>query len=335
MTHAPSSVSHGAKGNREEGGKVLSLVIPVYKNAESIPELLAAVERMNAALAGEFEAVFVVDGSPDRSYELLRDGLATCPFSAQLVLLARNFGSFSAIRAGLEVGKGQRFAVMAADLQEPPELVLEMDCALRLGDVDVVIGAREGRADPLLSRLFAHAFWTLYRRYVLPEVPPGGVDVFACNHAFRDELLGLEERHSSLVAQVFWLGFRRRVISYTRLKRKHGKSAWTLRRKVNYLLDSVFSFTDLPIRLLIRVGSVTVLVSLIMGLLVAVLRVLGTVPVPGYAATMLAIIFFGALNLTGIGIVGSYAWRTYENTKARPLHVVLRRHEYHPKPEAP
>lgn len=302
---------------------MLTLVIPVYRNEGSIPDLLGAVERLYRQLDGEMETVFVVDGSPDRCYEILRAALPGKPFPAQLVLLSRNFGSFQAIRVGLEVGNGDRFAVMAADLQEPPELVLEMDRALREEPVDVVVGVRDGRQDPFLSRVPAQIFWALYRRYVVPDIPPGGVDVFGCNRAFRDSLLKLDERHSSLIAQIFWLGFRRKCISYGRQARQHGKSAWTLHKKINYLMDSIFAFTDLPIRLLIRIGGGGAILAGLLGGLVLIARLFGMITVPGYAMTILTITFLGAVNLLGLGIVGSYAWRAYENTKGRPLAVVL------------
>jgi hypothetical protein len=199
-----------------------------------------------------------------------------------------------------------------------------MDEALQGGEVDVVVGVRESRGDPLLDRLPATLFWHLYRRYIAPEMPPGGVDVFGCNRAFRDTLLTMNESHSSLVAQVFWLGYRRRMLPYVRQAREHGTSAWTLRKKVNYLMDSVFAFTDLPIRLLIRGGLAGATLAGLFGLAIIVGRLGGWVTVPGYAATATLIIFFGALNLLGLGIVGSYAWRAYENSKARPLAVALR-----------
>ncbi len=305
---------------------MLTLVIPVYRNEASLPDLLDAVDGLNSALGGAFEAVFVIDGSPDRSYEILRGALPARAFRSRLLLLSRNFGSFAAIRAGLAAGRGEHFAVMAADLQEPPELVLDMARELAGGETDVVVGVRESRADPLASRLPAQLFWGLYRRYVVPEIPPGGVDIFGCNRAFRDTLLRLEESHSSLIAQIFWLGFRRKTLTYVRHARQHGKSAWTLRKKINYLMDSVFAFTDLPIRLLIRGGSIGAFIAGLFGAGVAVARLVGDITVPGYAMTMIAIVFFGALNLLSLGIVGSYAWRAYENTKARPLNVVLEQH---------
>lgn len=307
---------------------MLSLVIPVYKNEANLPDLLAAIEGLNTSVGTAFEAVFVIDGSPDRCYEILRERLPQCGFASQLVLLSRNFGSFAAIRAGLHAGQGRHFAVMAADLQEPPELVLQMAAALQADEADVVLGVRNARSDPALSRWSADLFWTLYRRYVVHEVPPGGVDIFACNKAFRDELLTLQESHSSLIAQVFWLGYRRKFIEYGRRERQHGTSAWTWKKKRNYMMDSVFAFTDLPIRLLIRTGGLVAVLSGLFALAVIVSRLMGSIAVPGYAITVLAIVFFGALNLFALGVVGSYAWRAYENTKARPLHVVLRSHAW-------
>jgi glycosyltransferase involved in cell wall biosynthesis len=313
---------------------MLSLIVPVYRNEGSLPDLLEAIKSLNQAVGVAFEAVFVVDGSPDRCYEILRERLPASGFASQLVLLSRNFGSFAAIRAGLRAGHGDCFAVMAADLQEPPELVQRMSTLLHQGEADVVIGVRNARQDPLLARVTAGLFWSLYRRYVVSDVPPGGVDIFGCTRIFRDELLRLGESHSSLIAQVFWLGYRRRYVEYERQVRQHGKSAWTLRKKINYMMDSVFAFTDLPIRLLIRGGGLLAALSGLFAAVVVVSRLAGGITVPGYAMTILAIVFFGALNVFALGVVGSYAWRAYENTKARPLHVVLRQHAWPPVKES-
>ncbi len=307
---------------------MLSLIIPVYCNEGSIVDLLKAVADLHQKLEEELEAVFIVDGSPDRCYELLRDALPDQPFPSKLALLSRNFGSFAAIRAGLQLSNSERYAVMAADLQEPPELILEMDKVLRSGSYDVVVGTREGRNDPRLSRISAQIFWWLYQKYVMPDVPSGGVDIFGCNRAFRDTLLQLDERHSSLISQIFWLGFRRKFISYVRQERQHGKSAWTVRKKINYLMDSVFAFTDLPIRLLIRVGGGAAVIAGLLGLVVVGGKLTGLISVPGYAMTMLTITFLGAVNLFGLGIVGSYAWRAYENTKARPIAIPMNIHHF-------
>ena len=309
---------------------MLSLIVPVYRNEESIPDLLDAVRGIAEALPDRLEAVFVVDGSPDRSFEVLQEALPAWPVRSRLALLSRNFGAFPAVRAGLQLATGDRFAIMAADLQEPPELILRMDELLRDDAADVVLGVREDRHDPASTRLPARTFWAIYRRLVVREIPPGGVDVFACNDAFRQQLLALEEHHSSLVAQLFWLGFRRAYVAYVRRQRMHGRSAWTFGKKVGYLTDSVFSVTDLPVQLLTRVGGLLAIMFGAFGLLAATAKLLGLVEIPGFTALAVLIVFVGATNLLGLGIVGSYAWRAYENTKQRPLHIVWQQIDHEP-----
>lgn len=306
---------------------MFSVVVPVFRNEQSIPDLLSALENMNRRTQ-DLEAVFVVDGSPDRSLRILCDSLPSCGFPSQVLALSRNFGSFPAITAGLAAGRGPIFAVMAADLQEPPELLLEFRSRLLSGERDVVVGTRTGRSDPLGSRLASRAFWGLYRWLIQREVPPGGVDVFGCNAAFRDHLLALRERNATLVGLVFWLGFRRAEVPYVRQPRRHGRSAWSLRRRVRYLLDSGFAFSDLPVRLMTLAGLLGMSLSVVLALVVLVARARGDIPVPGYAATVLAVMFFGGLNSLGIGVLGEYVWRTFENSKGRPGYVVAARHEF-------
>lgn len=302
-----------------------SLVIPVYKNEDSIDRLISTLEGMNKQLANSLEVIFVVDGSPDKCFMLLKQALPTISFSAQLILHSRNFGSFPAIRSGLVAARGLFFGVMAADLQEPPELLVKLFNSLSLDECDVAIGTRSGRTDPFLSRIASQIFWGLYRKLVVPDMPKGGVDVFGCNRHFRDELLKLEESRSSLIALIFWLGFRRVLVSYERQSRQEGHSAWTLTKKIDYMMDSIFAFTDYPIRLLMRIGAIGSILSVLLACVVVVARIGGMIEVPGYAATMLAVLVLGALNLFGLGLVGTYAWRGYENSKQRPIAIVALR----------
>jgi len=305
------------------GATDYSLVVPVFRNEGSIPELLDALAQMDEQLGGRLEVVFVVDGSPDRCAELLATRLPACTFDARVVLLSRNFGSFAAIRVGLAEARGPIFAVMAADLQEPPELVRELFTTVERGEVDVAVGTRAERDDPAASRAASELFWRMYQRFIQPEMPDGGVDVFGCNRVVRDHLIALEEANSSLVGLLYWLGFRRVEIPYRRLARRHGRSAWTWSRKAKYFLDSVFAFSDLPVRLLIGSGALGLLFSVCFGLVVLVARLRGLIEVPGYAAIVLVVVFFGALNMLGLGIIGAYVWRAFENTKHRPGAVVM------------
>jgi glycosyltransferase involved in cell wall biosynthesis len=298
---------------------VNSLVVPVYNNAGSIGALLEAIEHIAASITGELEAIFVVDGSPDDSRELLLRALARGRIRARLIEHSRNFGAFSAIRTGMRSARGRFIAVMAADLQEPPDLVIEFFARLAGGAVDVVAGERVSRNDR--GDRASKIYWRLYRRFVLSEIPPGGVDVFACTDRVRDIVCSLEDVHTSLVAQLFWVGFRRELVPYDRLPRP-GESGWSLRRKFRYLSDSVFAFTDLPVRLLWIVGVVGIGIGMIVGVIVLIARATGSFNVPGYAATILILVFFLSLNSLGLGIIGSYVWRAYETIKRRPGAIV-------------
>jgi glycosyltransferase involved in cell wall biosynthesis len=296
-----------------------SLVVPVYRNATSIAALVDTVERIAGELDGSLETIFVIDGSPDDSRERLLRALTGRRLRARVVDLSRNFGSFAAIRTGMSLARGSNIAVMAADLQEPPELVIEFLRRLATGDVDVVAGERTSRDDrgDTASKLY----WRLYRRFVMRDVPPAGVDVFACTAAVRDVVCSMESVHTSLVAQLLWVGFRRELVAYDR-RASPGESGWTLRRKFRYLSDSVFAFTDLPVRVLWVLGVVGMALAALVGVVVLVARLTGTISVPGYAATILILLFFASLNLIGLGIIGSYVWRAYETAKGRPGAIV-------------
>lgn len=315
-----------------------AIIIPVYGNEGSLPALIEqlgdVIATLNERYGAPAKAVFVVDGSRDRSEAVLRELLPSCGYDAMLIVHARNFGSFAAIRTGLLESEADYYGMIAADLQEPPELLIRFYEALHKGDAEVVIGVREGRDDPEVSRAAAGLYWRLYRRFVLPEIPPGGVDLFGCSRKVRDELLKLKESNTSLVAQLFWLGFKRREAPYRRAKRVHGKSAWTLRKKLKYLFDSVYAFTDLPIRLITAAGALGMIAAAAYGLVVLAARLFGLISDPGFSAIIVSVLFFGGLNAFAIGIVGGYAWRTYENTKARPLAVISERVLFAAQPDA-
>jgi glycosyltransferase involved in cell wall biosynthesis len=313
---------------------MFSLVIPVYRNAENLPRLLAELEALAPQVPGELEVVFVVDGSPDGSLEILRDRLPRWPIRSQLIELSHNVGSFAAIAAGLAVGRGEWFAVMAADLQEPPELVLQFFRLLQSGEADVTYGSRVGRADPWGSRVLSDAFWRLYRRFVVRDMPKGGIDVFGCTRQVRDHLVGMREVGTNLIALLLWLGFRRTFVAYQRRPRLEGQSAWTIGRKLRYALDSVFSFTDLPIRLLLLLGVAGTVAAVAASAVVFTFWLLGRVPVLGYTPLMLMITFFGGLTALGLGIVGQYLWISLQNSRGRPSYVVKSAVAFDPAPPA-
>jgi glycosyltransferase involved in cell wall biosynthesis len=300
-----------------------SIIVPIYKNADGITALLEALERIDLS-TGEFEVVFVVDGSPDDSFDRLQSGLNDSTLKWQLVELSRNFGSFTAIRQGLNCAQGRYFAVMAADLQEPPELLVQFFELLRSDRADVVVGVRSGRDDPALTSWTSQMFWRVYRWLVMKEMPVGGVDVFGCNLLFRDALLSLKEKNSFLIGQLFWVGFRRAEIGYRRRARQTGRSAWTLWRRIDYMFDAVFAFSDLPIKLLMFIGLFGIVLALGVAASVGIAWMLGWIAVKGYAPIMLSIAFFGSLLTLGQGILGYYLWRIAEDARQRPSGFVLR-----------
>lgn len=300
-----------------------SVVIPVYGNEGTIPALVARLAQLAREIEGRLEAVFVVDGSPDGSLLLLRRLLPEAELEAQLIALSRNYGALSAVRAGLAVARGDVVAVMAADLQEPVSLVQDIFRELSTGEYDVGVGVRIARHDPVVSSLTSKAFWGFYRHFVQKDLPAGGVDVFGCTRQVVTELLRLDESNTSLVGLLFWLGFRRVEVPYVRQEREHGKSTWTLHKKLRYMSDSIFSFTDLPITWLLTIGVLGVLGSLVAGLVVFVGWATGNVSVPGYTPLMLVLFLLCSMLLLAMGIVGSYVWRTYENSKRRPAAVPM------------
>ncbi|MGY3127351.1 glycosyltransferase involved in cell wall biosynthesis [Agrococcus sp. UYP33] len=304
-----------------------SIVIPVYKNEETIPNLFARLRDLSTRWR-DLEVVLVVDGSPDRSADVIRAELTDAPFSVQLVEHSRNFGSFEAIRSGLAVVKGDYVGVMAADLQEPTSLVEEFFTILEAGDWDVAVGTRQSRDDPGSSKLLSGTYWSLYRRLIQPEMPKGGIDIFGCTREVAARLVALEESHSSLVGLLLWVGYRRVEVPYARVAREHGKSGWSLRRKIGYFLDSSFSFTNAPITVITLVGILGTVTTIVIALTVFISWALGRIPVEGFTALMLVNLGSTGAILIALGVIGSYVRRGFDNSKRRPHAIVARATEF-------
>ena len=305
-----------------------SVVVPIYGNRDSLPALVDRLVQLDIDRGGGLEGVFVVDGSPDDSLEVLRRALESRRLDAQVLTHSRNFGSFSATRTGLAVARGEYIGVMAADLQEPPELVTAFLDALEADECDIALGQRIGRDDPRLSKAMANLYWRMYRRFMNPEIPTGGIDIFGCTRSIAQLIVSLPETRTSPVGLLYWLGFRRSYIEYRRQPRHSGRSAWTFSKKLRQLFDSIYAFTDLPIILLQVIGFIGTFVSFVVGLLVLIGWLAGAVRQPGYIPLMLAISGSTSALLLALGVVGSYVWRAYENGKGRPLELIAS-HEFY------
>ncbi len=306
---------------------VFSLVIPVYKNEDGIASLLERTTELYNRLGKQLEVIFVVDRSPDNSFQLLERHIPNCIFPAELINLSRNSGPSAALKMGLSIAKGKYFASMSADLQEPIELIINLFQSLENGKIDIAVGKRLGRNDPALSKIWAGLFWKIYRKFVQPDMPAGGIDTIAINKKVRSVILTMEEANTSLAGQFIWLGFHRQEIPYKRQARTIGKSSWSFKRKFRYMLDSMFSFTDLPITLIIAIGTLGLFFSLLLGINVLIAWYLGNTPT-GYTTLILVILFTFSLTLISLGIIGNYIWRTYENTKNRPSFILMDRKSF-------
>jgi glycosyltransferase involved in cell wall biosynthesis len=301
--------------------------VPIYGNRDSVAALIDRLVALRDDLGGDLEGVFVVDGSPDDSLSILRGLLASGVLEAQVLSHSRNFGSASAVRSGLAVARGDFIAVMAADLQEPAEVVQSFFELLREDECDIALGERIGRDDPASSAAMANLYWRFYQRFINREIPTGGVDVFGCTRAIAQRIVAFPETHTSLIALLYWLGYRRRYVQYHRQARHSGSSGYTFRRRFRLLYDSIYAFTDLPIILLQVIGFFGMVLSILIAIGVFVAWLVGAVRQPGYTPLMIAIAGSTSVLLLGLGVVGSYVWRTYENSKSRPLELVAT-HEY-------
>jgi glycosyltransferase involved in cell wall biosynthesis len=303
----------------------ISIVVPVYHNAPSLPELMRQLDGLAARHPDDdFEFIFVDDGSTDDSYEVLI-GLSGRDPRISVITLSRNFGSNSAILAGMSRAKGDAIGVLSADLQDPPEVLDEMMARWRSGR-KVVLAVRTGRADPWLTRKLASAFYALFRRFALASMPPGGFDFYVIDRQVCELINGIQESNAYLVGLVLWLGFDPAVVSYDRRarERRYGRSMWTWTRKIKYFVDSFVAFSYVPLRLASGLGIALSVLGLLYAVVVLVGRAFARAQPPGYASLMVVVLVASGVQLFMIGILGEYVWRNLEETRRRPRFIIER-----------
>jgi len=302
---------------------LISVVVPVYQNAASLPDLAARIRAMAESCAPtEFEFVFVEDGSRDDSLAVLRQLSREDP-RVRVLKLSRNFGSNAAMLAGLAAAAGDAVVAVAADLQDPPELIPEM---LRLWAEGrkVVLAARRGRQDPLVTRALAGAFYVLFRRFAIRTMPERGFDFFLVDRRVRDLLVGIQENNAYLMGLILWLGFVPAVVEYDRVARaeRYGASAWTFWRKVKHFVDSFVAFSYTPLRVASLLGFLVVCLAFVYGALVLYLKLSRGFPVGGWASLMLVLLVVSGIQIAMLGVLGEYLWRNLEETRHRPRFIV-------------
>jgi dolichol-phosphate mannosyltransferase len=306
----------------------------VYGNAADLNALYARLTAVAAALSPlECEFVFVDDGSPDESLEVLA-AFADKDQRVRVLGLSRNFGSNAAILAGLGQARGNAVTTLAADLQDPPELIADLVAAWRAG-AQVVLAVRRKREDPLLARLLAASFNRLFRLLVFSQFPKGGFDLVLLDRVVVDTILGMPEKNSYLFGQVLWVGFRRTTVLYDRAARRTGHSAWTLWRKVKYLIDAFTAFSYLPVRAASLLGLILAGVGFAYAALVVVLKLRGDIVEPrGFSALLVVVLVTAGAQLVVAGLTGEYLWRVLEEVRPRPPFIVARRINAPPRGEA-
>jgi glycosyltransferase involved in cell wall biosynthesis len=300
----------------------VSIVVPIYFNELNLPDTIPRLLALRDSLDGdELELVFVDDGSGDNSLKLLLEHRDAHPDNIKIVKLTRNFGSLSAIQAGLTAASGDCVGISAADLQDPPELLVEMVGHWRKG-VKVVLAVREAREDPLRSKMFSAAYYSLIRRYALPNYPQGGFDCLLVDRQVVDTVNKINEKNTNLMSLIFWLGYRPVLIPYVRRKREKGRSRWTLEKKIKLFIDSFVGFSYAPIRGLSLLGLLIATSAFVYAGAVIYAWAISGIPVKGYAPTVILIAFTSGIQMTMLGVVGEYLWRTLDEVRNRPAYVI-------------
>lgn len=299
----------------------ISIVIPVYYNEDNLRPLYQDIkEKIIDVIDYEYEIVMVDDGSKDTSYEVMKE-LADIDSNIKIISLSRNFGSHAAILCGLSKCTGDCAIVKAADLQEPTELILEMVESWKRGN-NVVLAVREGRNESKKQAFFADAYYNMVRKTALPNMPEHGFDVYLVDRKVITVLEQLDEKNSALTGQILWSGFKTDVVYYTRLAREIGTSRWTLKKKIKLVMDTLFSFTSLPITAVLSVGTGSVIIAAIWAIVVFILKLMGKIKLSGWTSLFIFNLFsFGIIMMT-LGILGEYLWRTFDASRNRPPYII-------------
>jgi dolichol-phosphate mannosyltransferase len=302
--------------------KKFSIIVPIYYNETNlpvtIPRLLKIGETINDLA---FELIFVDDGSGDKSLDVLLDYQSKFPEIIKVVKLSRNFGSMSAILAGLEITDADCVGMISADLQDPPELFIEMLNHWENG-VKAVFAVRQDRDESLFRKWFSNLYYFFINIFAVSNYPKGGFDFFLIDRQVVKEVVKIQEKNTNLMTLIFWLGFKPVMIPYTRQARELGKSRWTLSKKTKLFIDTFVSFSFFPIRLFSVIGFIVAFVSFFYGVYVLIDWSSGGTIVRGWVPMMLVMTFTSGIQITMLGILGEYLWRTLDEVRRRPSFVI-------------
>jgi polyisoprenyl-phosphate glycosyltransferase len=298
-----------------------SFVIPIYNEEESLPELERRLTELFARMDGPSEVVLVDDGSADRSWQLIAELVEREPrFKA--IGFSRNFGHQVAITAGMDHAAGDAVIVMDADLQDPPEVVLELAARWREG-FDVVYAVRQERTgETFFKEYTAKAFYRIFRRLTDIEIPVDVGDFRLVDRRALDAFNAMRENNRYVRGMFSWIGFRQVGVPYRREQRYAGRTKYPLRRMIKFATDGIISFSNVPLRLALQAGFVVSGLAFAFGVAALISKLAGFYSVSGVASLAVVTAFLGGMQLIVLGVMGEYIARIHDEVKDRPLYVV-------------
>jgi glycosyltransferase involved in cell wall biosynthesis len=300
-----------------------SIVVPVFDEQDCITEFHDRCVAAMESIGDEFEIVYVDDGSRDDTWRRL-EGLRSADARVRLRRLSRNFGQQAAMSAGLDVARGDTIVFIDADLQDPPEVIAGLIDAWRAG-TDIVYAVRTTRhGDGHFKRGSARVFNHIFRRITGTEIPLDAGDFRLISRRAAVALRTMPERHRWMRGMVAWIGFPSTNVEYVREKRFAGKTKYSFVKLVALALEAILSFSTMPLRLAIWMGVTASFLALVGALLLVVLRATGHLAtIAGWTSTAVMVLFMSGLQLFTLGVLGEYVGRSYDESRSRPVYVVL------------
>ncbi len=299
----------------------LSVVAPVYNEEAILPELY---RRLVAVLDGaglDWELVLVNDGSRDRSPEIMRELHAADP-RVKVVDFARNFGHQVAITAGADYAQGDAVVIIDADLQDPPEVILDLLAKWREG-YEVVYAVRaERKGETWFKEFTAKAFYRIIYKITDINIPMDTGDFRLMDRKVVEALRTMREKHRFMRGMSVWVGFKQVGVEYVRAERYAGETKYPLKKMLRFALDGITSFSYFPLQVATYVGFIAAAVAILGIILTVILRLTGSHAFYGQATTLVAVLFLGGVQLISLGIIGEYLGRIYDEVKGRPLYIV-------------
>ena len=298
----------------------ISIVVPVYYNSDTLMLLYEDMKTKILHQLGEYEIVFVDDGSGDDSWEIM-NRIREMDECVKCVRLSRNFGEHAALLAGLSVCTGDCAVTKQADLQEDSTIILSMYESWKKGN-KVVLAVREERKENPIKVFFANRYYAIVRKYINKDMPEGGCDCYLIDRQAIEVLKLMDEKNSSLTLQVLWIGFQTDKIYFVRQDREVGKSRWTFSKKFKLVMDSMMSFSYVPIRFMSMAGILFNILALLLGIDVLVEKFTTGTPVVGWSSLMCVILCASGLILLMLGVLGEYVWRALDASRSRPPFII-------------